>query len=199
MTGTANLGLPYFSPLFLDPDTHKQYPLMTFTAPIRNPSGDVIAALALRADPRLDFTRTTHLARFTRTGETYAFDRHGRLLTESPFDEQLRKGGILAADAVSILNVEIRDPGGNTVQGYHLPTPQQEEPLTRMAQSAVEGGAGIGINGYRDYRGVPVIGAWLWDNQLKMGLTAEMDLNEAFARLHCRCPNFPPEFQRPMV
>jgi hypothetical protein len=28
----ANLGLPFFSPWFLHPNTQKQYPLMTFTA-----------------------------------------------------------------------------------------------------------------------------------------------------------------------
>jgi signal transduction histidine kinase len=184
MAGTANLGLPYSSSMFLDPNTRKQYPAMTFTAPIRNQAGDVIAALALRVDPRLDFTATTHMARFEKTGETYAFDRVGRLLTESRFDDQLQRAGILPSDAASILNVEIRDPGGNTLKGYRSNTPQQQEPLTRMAQSAVEGNAGIDIHGYRDYRGVPVIGAWLWDNQLNMGLATERDLNEAFAPYH---------------
>jgi signal transduction histidine kinase len=184
MAGTANLGLPYFSPLDLDPVTHKQYSVMTFTAPIRNQAGDVIAALALRADPRLDFTATTHLARFEKTGDTYAFDRNGRLLTESRFDEQLQRAGILPAGAASILNVEVRDPGGNTLKGYRSKTPQQQEPLTRMAQSAVEGNAGIDVHGYRDYLGVPVIGAWLWDDQLKMGLATKRDLSEAFGLYH---------------
>jgi signal transduction histidine kinase len=181
MAGTTNLGLPYFTPFFIDPNTHKQYALMTFTAPIRNQAGDVIAALALRADPRLDFTRTTNLARLAKTGETYAFDRDGRLLTESRFDQELRRAGILPFDADSILNIEIRDPGGNIVEGYHSNTPQQQQPFTRMAQNAIEGNAGIDLRGYRDYRGVRVIGAWLWDNQLRMGLAAEMDEREAFA------------------
>jgi signal transduction histidine kinase len=184
MSGTVNLGLPYLSTLDLDPITHKQYPVMTFTAPIRNQAGDVIAALALRADPRLDFTATTHLARFEKTGDTYAFDRYGRLLTESRFDEQLQRAGILPSGAASILNVEVRDPGGNTLTGYRSKTPQQQEPLTRMAQSAVEGKAGIDVHGYRDYRGVSVIGAWLWDDQLKMGLATERDLSEAFRVYH---------------
>jgi signal transduction histidine kinase len=180
MAGTASLGLPHFSPLFVDPGTRMQYPLMTFTAPIRNQAGNVIAALALHVDPRLGFTRTTQLAPFEKDGETYAFDRNGRLLTESRFDDELRRAGILSSDKVSILNIETRDPGGNTVEGYHSNTPQQKEPLTRMAQSAVAGHAGVDVHGYRDYRGVPVIGAWLWDNQLKIGLTTERDLREAF-------------------
>jgi signal transduction histidine kinase len=181
MAGTVNLGLPHFSPLFIDPGTRMQYPLMTFTAPIRNQAGHVIAVLALHADPRLGFTRTTHLAQLEKTGETYAFDHNGRLLTESRFDDELRRAGILPSNAVSILNIEIRDPGGNIVEGYHSNIPQQQEPFTRMAQSAIAGNAGIDTHGYRDYRGVPVVGAWLWDNQLKMGLTTERALTEAFA------------------
>jgi len=50
-----------------------------------------------------------------------------------------------------------------------------------MAQSAIEGNAGIDLRGYRDYRGVRVIGTWLWDNQLSMGSATEMDEREAFA------------------
>jgi signal transduction histidine kinase len=181
MAGNTNLGLPYLAPSFLDPNTQNKYPLMTFAAPIRNEAGDVIAGLALRADPRLDFTRTTDVARLDETGETYAFDSHGRLLTESRFDNELRGAGILLSDAVSVLNVVVRDPGGNVVKGYHSKTPQEQQPLTRMAATAVEGNAGIDTNGYRDYRGVPVIGAWLWDKQLGMGLATEMDSREAFS------------------
>src|SRR5262249_35794154 len=161
--------------------TQKPYPLMTFAAPIRNEAGDVIAGLALRADPSVDFTRTTYVARLDETGETYAFDSHGRLLTESRFDDELRGAGILPPAAVSILNVAVREPGGNTAKGYHSRTPQEQQPLTRMAATAVEGNAGVDTDGYRDYRGVRVIGAWLWDKKLGMGLATEMDFREAFS------------------
>jgi signal transduction histidine kinase len=181
MAGYTDLGLPYLAPSLLDPNTQKPYPLMTFAAPIRNEAGDVIAGLALRADPSQDFTRTTYVARLDETGETYAFDSHGRLLTESRFDDELRGAGILPSDAVSILNVVVRDPGGNIAKGYHSKTPQEQQPLTRMAATAVEGNAGIDTDGYRDYRGVRVIGAWLWDKKLGMGLATEMDYREAFS------------------
>jgi PAS domain S-box-containing protein len=38
-----------------------------------------------------------------------------------------------------------------------------------------------GKRGYRDYRGVPVYGAWLWDSQLGLGLTSEIDVAEALS------------------
>ena len=44
-----------------------------------------------------------------------------------------------------------------------------------MAQEATTGKAGLNVNGYRDYRGVPTFGAWLWDHKLDIGLATEID------------------------
>jgi polar amino acid transport system substrate-binding protein len=38
--------------------------------------------------------------------------------------------------------------------------------------------------GYRDYRGVPVFGAWLWNADLDIGLATEIDVDEALARYY---------------
>jgi len=40
------------------------------------------------------------------------------------------------------------------------------------------------IMGYRDYRGVPVFGAWSWGNRLQIGLTAEIDVDEALSHYY---------------
>jgi PAS domain S-box-containing protein len=37
------------------------------------------------------------------------------------------------------------------------------------------------VEGYRDYRGVTVFGAWLWDHNLGIGLTTEIDQAEALS------------------
>src|SRR5262249_41546252 len=105
----------------------------------------------------------------------------GRLLTESRFENELRSTQVIPPDANSVLNLEIRDPGGNLNQGFKPSLPRNQQPLTHMAQSAAAGNSGIDLQGYRDYRGVPVVGAWLWNDQLGMGLTTEMDLAEAHA------------------
>jgi signal transduction histidine kinase len=183
MAGNTSLGLPFRSRLFVDATTRREYPVMVIAAPIRNRTGTVIAALALRIDPRRDFTRAVRLARLETTGDTYAFDRNGRLLTESRFENELRSAQVIPPNANSVLNLEIRDPGGNLNGGFKPPIPRDRQPLTRMAQSAAAGNAGIDLHGYRDYRGVPVVGAWLWDDQLGIGLATEMDLAEAHAPL----------------
>jgi signal transduction histidine kinase len=181
MVGNTALGLPHRSPLFVDKTTHREYPVMTVAAPIRNKKGDIIAALVLRLDPRRDFTRAAALGKLDSTGETYAFDRNGRMLTQSRFENELREREIIPPDADSILNVDVRNPGGNIMEGFTPTIPRHQQPFTKSAQSAIEGHSGMDLKGYRDYRGVPVVGAWLWDTQLEMGLATEMDVSEAFA------------------
>jgi len=39
---------------------------------------------------------------------------------------------------------------------------------------------GSNVKGYRDYRGVTVVGAWAWDKELGFGITTEIDVSEAY-------------------
>ena len=40
------------------------------------------------------------------------------------------------------------------------------------------------IEGYRDYRGVPVFGAWLWNADVGIGLAVEIDVAEALSHYY---------------
>ena len=48
-----------------------------------------------------------------------------------------------------------------------------ELPLTFVAEEALAGRSGISVEGYRNYRGVDVIGAWVWDEELQLGIAGE--------------------------
>ena len=152
-------------------------PTMFVGAPIRDREDTVIALLAFRLDPTRDFTAILQRGRIGRSGETYAFDRAGRLISDSRFNEQLRRIGLVPEEATAILNIEVRDPGANLVEGE---SGRGEYPLTEMAASATAGNAGRSARGYRDYRGVTVTGAWLWDDDLGFGMTSEQDYEEAW-------------------
>jgi hypothetical protein len=39
------------------------------------------------------------------------------------------------------------------------------------------------VDGYRNYRGVEVVGAWAWLPEYGMGVATEVEAEEAFARL----------------
>ncbi|MGD2023113.1 MAG: PAS domain S-box protein, partial [Desulfobacterales bacterium] len=154
-------------------------PTMFIAAPVKNIQDKIIAAVAQQIDPAGEFTRLIQLGRLGKSGETYAFDRYGKLLSESRFDDDLRDAGLLAKDETSILLVSLRDPGGDITKGYVPAVPRYQQPLTLMAQEATQGKAGLNVTGYRDYRGVPAYGAWLWDDGLGLGLATEIDKAEA--------------------
>jgi polar amino acid transport system substrate-binding protein len=160
-------------------DNNKMSPTMFFAAPVKNKRGSVIAVITQRLDPSLDFSRFTQLGRIGKSGETYAFGPYGKLLSASRFDEDLRKVGLIGENENGILSVSVRDPGGDMTKGFSPSIPRYQQPLTLMAQEATQGKAGFNVAGYRDYRGVPVYGAWLWDSKLDIGLTTEIDEAEA--------------------
>ena len=165
---------------------------MFSAAPVRDDDGNVIAVLSFRINPKLDFTRVMQSARAGQTGETYAFNREGIMISGSRFLGDLKKIGLIpnTPDAQAMLNIDIRDPQGNLLEGYRPSVPRKQQPLTLMAQSAISGKSRYQVDGYNDYRGVPVVGAWAWLDDYGFGLTTEMDVEEALLPLNNLSKNF---------
>jgi eukaryotic-like serine/threonine-protein kinase len=179
-----------FRSMFLLPDEKGELranlPTMFTVGPLRDEAGKPGAALGLRIRPEDQFTRILQVVRFGQSGEAYAFDRGGLLLSQSRFDDELKQIGLLVdqPDARSILTVEIRDPQVNMHQGERPPLHRADQPLTRLAAEAVQGRDGHDADGYRDYRGVPSVGAWRWLPEYDFGIAAEVDTAEAFGPVY---------------
>ncbi len=150
-----------------------------FAAPIIDDTGEVIAVFTVRMDPFKDFTRIAKLGRIGRTGETYAIDGKGMLLTESRFDDELRRVGLIKPGKGAIGSIKVSDPGVNLIEGAPSLVPLKDQPLTRLASRVVLGNSVTDVSGYRDYRGIPVLGAGLWTSQLGLGVISEIDEQEA--------------------
>ena len=180
LRGSTVVGAPF---LVRDMNLDVDVPTMLVATPVHDEDGTIVAALVFRIDPRGEFSRITQAGRVGETGETYAFDRHARLATESRFDPLLRDIGLLAAGEHSTHVIELRDPGGDMLRGFRAPIPRSEQPLTKMALSALAGTSGLDVDGYRDYRGVEVVGAWVWDPELLLGLATEVDKSQAYSAL----------------
>lgn len=163
----------------LHPLQGKNTPTLFITTPVINNNGATVAVLAIRIDPTKDFTRITQLGRIGYSGETYAFDKQATLITNSRFDDTLLAAGLIGEQESSILNINITDPGKNLVNQPGKAFTQQGLPLTKMALSAINGYNDSDLIGYRDYRGVTVVGAWRWVDEYNFGITTEMDLSEA--------------------
>lgn len=155
-------------------------PTMFVVAPIFDDHHEVMAALAFRIDPAVDFTRILQLGRTGKTGETYAFNSSAKLLSESRFDLDLRRVGLIPPDKRGILSIDIRDPGGDLLAGYQPELPRHKQPYTFMANWAIARKRGVNMDGYRNYRGVRVVSAWTWDLGLDFGLVTEINEAEAY-------------------
>jgi PAS domain S-box-containing protein len=153
---------------------------MFVATPIKFADEKVKAILVFRIDPHDVFAPTFEHGRLGESGETYAFSKDGLMISESRFNDHLIKIGLLSSNH-SDLKIMVRDPGINMVLGGKPRLPRNKQPLTRMAQNATVKQDGLDLTGYADYRGVPVVGAWLWDEQLNFGIATEIDVDEAYA------------------
>lgn len=150
-------------------------PVLLALAPVRDPAvagGAAQGALAILLDAAGDFSRTLALARLGANGESYAFDAQGNLLST------------LRADATRIPAVQIRVPAsGEPAATRGSEVAAASRPLTRMAAAAVAGQSGVDADGYRDFRGVEVVGAWRWLDRWRFGIAIEVPRAEALAPL----------------
>ncbi len=183
--GVPAVSRPFRSPLLLldeNGNERAELPTMFAAAPIKDERGNTIATLGLRARPQDQFTRILEVVRAGSSGETYAFDRDGVLLSQSRFDEELKQIGLLPdlPGSHSILNVEIRDPEVNLMNGERPKRSRAEMSLTQAVSNAVQGIDGCNAEGYRGYRGLMKVGAWRWLDDLGFGIVTEADVSEVY-------------------
>ncbi len=173
---------PIYSDVPLPNKIGKMIPMkstMFLATPVKNDRGDVIAVMTVRIIPEFNFSRVARIGKLGKTGETYFFDQTGRMLSPSRFEKQLKTIDLIHGEQSSVLNLEIRDPGGDLTAGHIPGLARDDQPLTHMVSMALKNGDGKNISGYRNYLGVRVIGTWLWDDTLGIGMATEMDFSEA--------------------
>lgn len=142
-------------------------------APIKDNSAKVVAVLVFCIDPTEKFTGIFKRGRIGETGETYAFNQNGLLITQSRSDKHLVHAKALWAVQPAMLNLKLTDHSVVAGNGK----------LIQSVTSAVSHNSGENLKGYHNYRGIPVIGTWLWDEQLGMGISTEIEVDEAYAAL----------------
>ena len=169
----------------LDRQIDLNVPMIWIGTPVRNESDGVVASLNLGVNADDQFTRILSVARIGESGETYAFDDQGWFLSDSRFTDDLKAVGLIPnqPDARAIFNMQVRDPGGDLTRGYRPQVSHDAQPLTKMARLAIAGQNGVDVDGYRDYRGVQVLGAWRWLPDYGFGVVTEVDYDEAYAPL----------------
>jgi eukaryotic-like serine/threonine-protein kinase len=159
--------------------------VMQVAAPLKDTNGVMRGAFALIINPDAEFTRMLSVARSGETGETFAFDPEGVMISKSRFEEQLKALGLVEGGpgASSALTLHLTDPGVDLTRGFKPGDTNALRPLIEMVQRAINGGTGVEVEPFRDYRGVPVIGAWMWLPHYGFGVGTKIDAREAYRTL----------------
>lgn len=163
----------------------KDSPIMAAVAPISDDNGETRAVLAILMSPLDDFASILSVCGGGRSGHTYAFDRSGVMVSRCRHEDELRLYGLIPndPDSNSILEVQLRNPEVSLRDGRRSLKPLENQPFTTMALDATRGGSDLQTEGYADYRGVTVIGAWAWLPDYGLGLATEVDSEEAYRPL----------------
>lgn len=180
LSGRSWVSHPFMNHLAGAPEAARA--ILSVAAPVRREDGSMVGALVLRM-PGDVLGRQLEGGQPGRTGETLAFDRAGRLLSDSRFEDQVRGAGLIGSDPAkdrALLQLILRDPGGDILKGFTPEGPPGTWLLTRDVAGALEGKPGADLVGFRDYRGVKVVGSWRWLDGMDMGLVTEMEASEAF-------------------
>jgi serine/threonine-protein kinase len=147
-----------------------------FTVPVRDGAGTVIAALDIGKPADGRFSQLFTAARIGSSGEAYAFDRAGRLLTASRFRTMLEESGRIGIGEEPIGRLQLIDPG---VDGVEPPlTALVGHALAALSKDVLDGSE---LRPYRNYVGSDVIGAWHWLDEYDIGVAVEIGEREAFA------------------
>ncbi len=145
------------------------HPYLHIEVPITNGEGEIVYIFGLYEDIHYLQKRIFSMGWIGKTGETYLVSRDGYMLTQSRFLSSLKKAGILPSDAVTtalVLKVVEPESGQLTY-------------AVRMAFSD-RTQRGVALKPYRDYRGVPVVGAWIYFPELNAALITEESTAEAY-------------------
>src|SRR4029078_2233731 len=133
LEGQVTVSAPFPSVVVLQDDdgvTRSGVATMFVAAPVYDENKCVIAALALRIRPEQEFTQILQMGRLGQTGETYAINKDGLMVSTSRFDDQLMHVGLLpdTDGAQSILPISVRDPGGDMTRGFRPKVRRAEPP-----------------------------------------------------------------------
>jgi predicted Ser/Thr protein kinase len=165
--------------------------------PVRGNSHEVLAVILLES-PRitLDFQRSLNSLRIGDTGEAFAFDQEGYLLTESRFvdlfaqlktvDRESSSESQRVASPPLALRVPPRDLTHSATLTFLNERSQwpDTELLKNVKASIVqsptsENPRGILLTAYKNYLGYPAYGAWRWLPDYQFGIAYEVSTQEA--------------------
>jgi hypothetical protein len=155
-------------------------PKVWIAAPVTDNNGRVIAVLDIGKPAAGRFSELFEAMRSGESGEAYAFDLSGRMLSESRFRAELEESRSLRPGESAVLALRLTD--GEDAAGERL-SRLIRQALTAISAPAQPGAIRQGelLAPYVNYRGESVVGAWRWLDDMGFGVAVEVAEREAFA------------------
>jgi hypothetical protein len=171
----------------------KEYPLeangqyLMFFVPIFSPQdpSEVMAVMMVRSELFLADLQALISASVHSESNCYLLDDRGSIATHARDLDQLEKLPVFAENRVvhGTHVMEARDPGGDLLAGFIPRTAQEEWAWTKPGKTVSLSKNGSDMEGYRDYRGKNVVGAWHWIEPLQRLLVLELPKETAYKTL----------------
>ena len=140
-------------------------PSLFMSYPIKGKNHDVTGAVLLWMDTSMLNAGMKNVA-LGITGETYLVNNEGVMLTKSRFSDHIKHTH-------------------NTGKTFFKVVDPETQMMTKGVKECIaRKGYGYDVDGYRDYEGITVVGAWRWLENLNMGLVVELDADEAFGAIN---------------
>ena len=150
-----------FSPIGDTPgENGNGLPSMFMSYPVKGQNHDVMAAVILWMDTSI-LNKAMKSVALGKTGEAYLVNKDGVMLTKSKFSKYVKN-----ANGMNSMSYKVVEPDTQVI------TKGVEKCITAKI-------SGYDLEGYRDYDGIKVVGAWTWLKDLNMGLIVEIDADEA--------------------
>ena len=166
----------------------EENPHLYFAVPVKNDTSQML--MIFTVNPCGEFSRILASAQYGESAETYAINNASYMISKSRFTDELIKLKLIDSET-STLALQLKDPGVNLIEGQTTNQAREDLPRTLMAQkvtskseNVVYPNIEINTQGYNDYRGVKVIGAWTWLDDYNFGLATEVDHVEAYKPLN---------------
>jgi signal transduction histidine kinase/CheY-like chemotaxis protein len=147
--------------------------------------GKTLAVLCLRQNPYHDFFAMLSTGFSGASGEAYAVDRNGYIISPTRFGQAVIRNKTESSEAPTyVKGLQARIP--SRVKTGQLVT-SANSPLTRAVTIAMRNGESGFVDGYQDYRGVAVVGAVQWVANMDVGIVVEQDVDEVYAPFQFSC------------
>lgn len=142
----------------------KDIPSLFLSYPIKDENRDVSGAVVLWTDTSM-LNQAMKNVVLGKTGEAYLVNKEGIMITQSRFSEHIKNTG-------------------DTCKTCHVVADPDNQMITKGVKRCItEKAIGYDLEGYRDYDGLKVVGAWTWLKDFNMGLIVEIDADEALSAL----------------